>query len=73
MKQFWLSLSFLAFLFWSPHIFAQNIPAPTDYVSDHASIFSAQYVTDLSSQLAEFEKQTSNQIAVVTIKSLENL
>lgn len=73
MKQFWLALSLLAFSFWPSYIFAQNIPSPSNYVSDYASIFSESYIAKMSLQLTEFEKQTSHQIVVVTIKSLDGL
>lgn len=74
MKQLWCLFLLATYLvFFSTQTLAQNIPVPANYVSDFASIFSESYVTQMSLRLAEFEKQTTHQIAVVTIKSLEGL
>ncbi len=51
--------------------FAYTSPGqPTGFVNDFASMFSAVQKTALESKLSEFQKQSTNEIAVVTIKSL---
>jgi uncharacterized protein len=52
---------------------AQNLPSPTSYVSDFAQIFSSQFKADLNQRLAKLETDTTNQIAVVTVDSLEDM
>lgn len=54
-------------------VFAQNLPAPTAYVSDFAQVLSSQFEDNLNQDLDDFESQTGNQIAVVTVKSLDGL
>ena len=41
------------------------------YVTDKASLFSSEEITALRNKLRNFEKETTHQIIVVTIKSLE--
>jgi uncharacterized protein len=52
-------------------VFAKDYPKAQGYVSDFASLLSAQGKQQLESQLATLEKDTTVQIAVVTINSLE--
>jgi len=49
---------------------APDFPALTGRVVDEAGILSAQTETELAAQLAAHEQSTSNQIVVVTLKSL---
>ncbi|TSD02640.1 MAG: uncharacterized protein Athens071416_576 [Parcubacteria group bacterium Athens0714_16] len=44
---------------------------PSSFVSDYAEILKPEEKLVLESKLSEFEKQTTNEIAVVTIKSLD--
>lgn len=44
---------------------------PSSFVSDYAGILKPEEKLILESKLSEFEKQTTNEIAVVTIKSLD--
>jgi len=48
-----------------------NIPDPLGYVNDFANILSKNAVNQLETQLSQFEKRTSHEIAVVTIESLQ--
>lgn len=49
-----------------------SLPAvPTGYVSDTGAMLSDAYRTQLEGELSSFDKQTGNQIAVVTIPSLQ--
>lgn len=43
----------------------------TDYVNDYAHLLSTQTITQLNTQLQQFEKDTSNQIVVAIFPSLE--
>ncbi len=53
-------------------LFAYTNPGqPTGFVSDFAQLFSPSERALLETKLSNFEKQTSNEIAVVTINSLE--
>lgn len=65
----WFLLNFLLF----PALaHAVTYPTPTGYVNDFAQIISPQTETQLEERLKSYDQQTSNEIAVVTIKSLEN-
>lgn len=64
-------LSFLLFVS-SSILFALNVPPkPTGYVNDRAALLSAATRNQLERELKTFEAETSNQIVVVTIASLE--
>jgi uncharacterized protein len=52
-------------------VFAQTFPDPQGYVNDFAGLLSAESRAQLESQLARLEQDTTAQVAVVTIKSLE--
>jgi uncharacterized protein len=65
---------FLSLFFLFPVLaFAQNLPAPTAYVSDFAQVLSSQFEDSLNVNLSGFESRTGNQIAVVTVESLDGL
>ena len=52
--------------------FALDIPAqPDGYVTDRAGLLSAPVRTKLEQRLADFERETSNQLLVATFPSLE--
>lgn len=66
-----LSSIFLLFCF--GQVFAFNIPShPDNYVNDYANLLSTQAKVRLNQRLGDFEKQTSNQLVVVTIPDLGN-
>jgi len=44
---------------------------PTGFVSDYAGMLKSEEKVLLENKLSEFEKQTTNEIAIVTIKSLD--
>ena len=50
---------------------AQTFPNPQGYVNDFAELLSAEGKTQLESQLSLLEQDTTAQVTVVTIKSLE--
>jgi uncharacterized protein len=52
-------------------VFAQTFPSPQGYVNDFAELLSVQIRTQIEDQLSLLEKDTTSQVAVVTIKSLE--
>jgi uncharacterized protein len=67
-------LSFILILFISLSSFSQDIPErpdPPRLVNDFADVLSAAEEQQLEGALAQFARETSNQIAVVTVKSLE--
>jgi uncharacterized protein len=54
-------------------VFCLSLPKePDGFVSDYANIISDDVEAQLEQKLQDFEKQTSNEIAVVTIKSLDS-
>ena len=53
-------------------IFAKDIPKPSGFVNDFANVLTEQQKTNLEAKLNNFEKQTTNEIAVMTTSSLEN-
>ncbi len=66
-----LVISFLFLLFSAP-VFAQKFPEkPQTLVSDFAKILNPQENLLLEKRLLAYEKETSTQIAVVTIQSLD--
>ena len=66
---------FLITLFFLPIVsFAFTVPAkPTGFVRDYAGMLSADEVSQLETKLENFERQTTNEIAVVTVPSLESI
>ncbi len=50
---------------------AQDFPQTQGYVSDFAGLLSSDNITQLEAQLAQLEKDTGTQIAVVTVKTME--
>jgi uncharacterized protein len=51
--------------------FAQTFPSPQGYVNDFAQLLSPQGKSQMEDQLSRLEKDTTAQVAVVTVKSLE--
>jgi uncharacterized protein len=49
----------------------QDLPKPTNYVSDFAGVLSPETVSSLNALCAQVDRQAHAQIAVVTIKSLD--
>ena len=50
----------------------QSLPQPTNYVSDFAGVLSPDTQTALNALCAQVDRQAHAQIAVVTIKSLDD-
>ena len=72
MKKFVLFISLLVFFVGASRSLAFDIPVkPQGFVSDYAGILSAENKNALENKISNFEKQTSNEIAVVTIPSLD--
>jgi len=57
--------------FFSAALHSQGVPFLSGRVNDYAGILSSETHTELESVLAAHEKSTTNQIAVLTIRSLE--
>ena len=73
MRKCLLALSLLV-LAWSSVISAervQDLPKPTNYVSDFAGVLSPETQTSLNALCAQVDRQAHAQIAVVTVKSLD--
>jgi uncharacterized protein len=66
-----LILFAVCFLF-SSSTAALNISKPTDWIIDNAGIIDSASKESLSSLISELDQKTSAEIAVVTIKKLEN-
>jgi uncharacterized protein len=49
----------------------RNPGVPSGFVNDYAGVLSAEQKAQLEGKLQAFEKQTSNEISIVTIKSLD--
>lgn len=64
------SILFLLFLLVSP-IHALEFHKPTGFVNDFAQVLSSETRESVESDLVSFEKETTVEIAVVTVKSLE--
>ena len=52
---------------------AQDLPKPTNYVSDFAGVLSTQTTNDLNRLCYQVDSQAHAQIAVVTIKTLDDV
>jgi uncharacterized protein len=66
------SLSGLSFLLISAHLLiALEIPPPPGRVNDLAQLLHQDHLQILENKLAEFERNTSHQVAVLTIPSLQ--
>ena len=55
----------------STPLWAQNFPSLTGYVNDGAGLLSPQGKAELESRLAQLEKDTTAQVFIATVKSLE--
>ena len=68
-----ISRFFLIISFFLPFsLYAFDIPArPNAFVQDYAKILSTDQIKDLEAKLEAFEKSTTNEIAVVTVPSLD--
>jgi len=64
-------LAFLMLLSGNMPISAQDFPSLTGYVNDNAGLLSPQGKDELESKLAQLEKDTTAQVFIATIKSLE--
>src|SRR3990167_8034102 len=62
----------LLFLFALPVLAYYNPGQPSGFVNDYTSTFTGEQKQALENKLAQFEKDTSNEIAVVLILSLED-
>src|SRR5271165_3038813 len=70
-----LVLSFLLLLL-CPYLLAERIedlPKPTNYVSDYANVLSPATVQALNQYCLQVDQQAHAQIAVVTVKSLDGM
>jgi uncharacterized protein len=64
-------LAVLAFALLVCPVLSQDFPDPEGFVNDFAGVLSDSTVTALEYQLSTLEKETSAEVAVVTIESLE--
>jgi uncharacterized protein len=55
----------------APAVIAATIPKPSGYVTDEAGLLTSQQTASLNQSLSDYEQRTSNQIVVLTVKSLE--
>ncbi|MEK6857843.1 MAG: TPM domain-containing protein [Nanoarchaeota archaeon] len=62
---------FLFFLFLVSSAFALDIPKPAGYVNDYANIISPDFELKINNLISEIEKNTTVEIAIVTIPSLD--
>ncbi|MGE3958415.1 MAG: YgcG family protein [Vicinamibacterales bacterium] len=65
-----VALAVLAFLA-APVASAQDLPTPTGKVNDFANVLPAPDRTTLEAQLADLERTTSVEVAIVTVPSLD--
>jgi uncharacterized protein len=72
MKNRFAIIGILSLLLVPSFLFAFEIPAkPTGFVNDYTSTLSLEDKTTLETKLSSFEKQTTNEISVVIISSLD--
>lgn len=73
LRIFCFALVFSFFAIGGTKSFAANYPAPTGFVNDLAGLLPAETKSSLELLLRKYEKDTSIEIAVITVKSLEGL
>ena len=72
MKKFFFLILFFVFFVGTYKSLAFNIPdRPQSFVNDYANVLSVEDKNSLENKISNFEKQTSNEIAVVIIPSLD--
>jgi uncharacterized protein len=52
-------------------LLAIDFPQPTGFINDFAGTFSPEFTVSLEQDLSDFEKETTAEIAVVTVESLQ--
>ena len=60
-------------LLWSTSAVAQNLPKPAGRVTDLANVIDAGTEAQIAARLDQLERQTSSEVAVVTVPSLEGV
>jgi uncharacterized protein len=70
-RQTFLSIVFLLWFPFLPPALALDVPPLTGRIVDLANLLPSDVVVSLSAELAEHERKTGNQIAVLTLPSLE--
>jgi len=69
-----LLLVLVSFLLVIRPVFAKvDLPAPAGYVNDFAEILSPEFEATLNQNITDFEAKTTDEISVVTIKSLGDM
>lgn len=71
MKKIILAIVFLGIFAIPKFLLAVSYPAPSGYVNDFAGVISADTKQNLETTITQFKEQTTNEIAVVTLKSLD--
>jgi len=72
MRHLWTNAIFLVLLLLGTTIaVSADVPKSVGYVTDEADILTRDQIVSLGAILSEYEQRTSNQIVVLTIKSLE--
>jgi uncharacterized protein len=66
-KTFWL-IPFICL--WALAVFAQDVPAPYNWVNDYANVISPDYLEKITNVISGIEQKTSSEIAVVTVSSI---
>jgi uncharacterized protein len=72
MRQLFSKILILLLLVIPVSLYAFDVPTrPTGFVEDYASMLTSEQAVNLETKLEAFEKNTTNEIAVVTISSLD--
>jgi len=73
MKRFWfaLTLCLIVVIGAGGVVFAQDFPNPVGYVNDFAELLSSSARAQLEAQLSQLEEDTTAEVAVVTITTLD--
>ncbi|MBL7150505.1 TPM domain-containing protein [Candidatus Microgenomates bacterium] len=69
-KRLFIVLVILFSLVWPFKVLAADFPEPVGYVNDFGKMFSSEFGENLEKRLSDFEKETTVEIAIVTIESL---
>jgi uncharacterized protein len=73
MKRFWfvLALCLVVAIGTGAVVFAQDFPEPVGYVNDFAELLSSDVRAQLEAQLSQLDEDTTAEVAVVTITTLD--
>jgi uncharacterized protein len=72
LRAWWLALALLLALSFHAHAAEVIPPKPAGYFNDYAGVVSKEKAAQFNEQLAQFERETSNQVIVAVFRKMES-